>query len=170
MTDTTEKLLPCPFCGATEEQTANIVTAGKYAVMLLSVHEFGDEQAKQDTHPFYVQCVECGKSTSCYQTSEEAIAAWNHRVAEKPKWTKEPPTEPGWYWVAGEGCNPNDISCVWVFQRGGHLCVSDTMLVTSNWLLSWYCESYTAKLGLGKLLWCKANIPALPEKGESHDE
>jgi len=150
MTNTTEKLLPCPhcpFCGSAD--------------IVVRMYDPTDSAFCQQ-----VVCRRCNGSSGYFRTEAEAIAAWNSRADEKPKWTKEPPTEPGWYWVASEGCNPNDISCVWVFQREGHLCVSDTMLVTSNWLLSWYCESYTEKLGLGKLLWCKANIPALPEEGE----
>ena len=84
MADTSDKLLPCPFCGATAEQTASIFTAGKYAVMLMSVHDFDDERVQQNTHPFYVSCVECGIVTLSYQTREDACAAWNRRHAALP--------------------------------------------------------------------------------------
>lgn len=47
----------------------------------------------------YVFCEECGMHgpLTIEMEEESAIAAWN-ALPRRLKWTKEKPTEPGWYW------------------------------------------------------------------------
>ena len=63
MTDTTEKLLPCDRCGASPRMQSD---HGSYRII----------------------CSTCGIQT-LFQEKKRAIATWNRRAAEKPKWTKE---------------------------------------------------------------------------------
>lgn len=50
-----EAMNPCPFCGSKET-----VVDQEYAL-------------------FYVRCDNCGASASCWETTKEAIEAWNER-------------------------------------------------------------------------------------------
>lgn len=65
-----EKLKQCPYCG-------------------------GDAWI-YNTNTVFVECKSCHASGPYMKTTQAAIAAWNsmHRTL---RWTKEPPTEPGWY-------------------------------------------------------------------------
>lgn len=57
MTDQTNKLEPCPFCG-------------------------GEAESRQYDGEHFVQCLQCFNSTSAdHQTEASAIAAWNRRAS-----------------------------------------------------------------------------------------
>jgi len=60
-----EKLRNCPFCGgeASVYESGYMYTAPSY----------------------YVCCDECGSGTTVFYTEEEAIEAWNKRVADVGK-------------------------------------------------------------------------------------
>lgn len=61
------ELLPCPFCGASSEA----LHVGVKGMSIVS----------------YVECQQCLASQSGYDTKDEAIAAWNTRVArQEPRW------------------------------------------------------------------------------------
>jgi len=140
MTDTTEKLLPCPhcpFCGS-----ADIVAR---------MHDPTDSSF---CHQFV--CRRCNGSSGYFKTESEARAAWNRRVAEKPKWTKEPPTEDGWYMVS----RFRDDTRVIPVKCGG---TKEEYIETFSdevYTLKGFCETYP------EVQWCRINVPALPEKGE----
>lgn len=53
------KLKPCPFCGG---ETKIRTYSGMGRTM------------------FFVQCNDCAAESSCYDTKEEAVAAWNRRA------------------------------------------------------------------------------------------
>jgi len=134
MTDTTEKLLPCPFCGRVGE---------------------GYQCHESDMH--FVECTnkKCPVQphTDWFETESEAIAAWNRRVAEKPKWTKETPTETGWYCVFNHWA-PSMMQSAWVFKK------DDKWWATINGQ-----EPYRVEYLRSHLQWLKIDIPALPEEG-----
>jgi len=77
MTNTTENLLPCGHCGALSRM---ISSHGAYRIC----------------------CSACGIET-LFQEKKRAIATWNNRVVEKPKWTSKTPTETGLYHLCRNG-------------------------------------------------------------------
>ena len=56
------ELKPCPFCGG---ETKIRTYSGMGRTM------------------FFVQCNDCAAESSCYDTKEEAVAAWNRRDGER---------------------------------------------------------------------------------------
>jgi len=98
MTDTTEKLLPCAFCG-----NADI------ADIEMRMYDPTDSAYCQQ-----VVCRRCNGSSGYFRTEAEARAAWNRRVAEKPKWTTEP-KEPGIHVVKFN--QHGDLGIAKVFQN-----------------------------------------------------
>ena len=74
-----EKLLPCPSCGSDRA-------------------ELTENSAQTMT---YVWCPNCRMQGPAYFNGNlervAAIAAWN-ALPRALRWTKEPPTTPGWYW------------------------------------------------------------------------
>ena len=95
MTDTTEKLLPCDHCACV-------------AILRKTENRWGDTC-------YVVECSneeDCGIATMMFRNKQEAIAAWNRRAAEKPKWSKETPTIPGRYFVKHDVFGYIDVN-VW---------------------------------------------------------
>lgn len=66
-----EKLKPCPACGARRDA---------------------------DITPGQVVCWNCLCRGSSRHRTSDAIKAWN-ALPRPLRWTKEPPKEPGWYWI-----------------------------------------------------------------------
>ena len=165
MTETNEsKLLPCPFCG------------GEGKVQLYS--------AKFDT--YWVFCKQCGMDSKMAETKSDAIAVWNYRAAgEQPKWTKETPTEEGFYWVLQEGYKrelsnsgypplvellfrPRNggIEEYWIVRllAGGFFssCGAMYSIWDTDPKLEWVLANYDIKG------WQKIETPALPEEGNNN--
>ena len=115
---------------------------------------------KDDGYYYRIVCSDCGIKTSLHMTIEEAIAAWNRRVAEKPKWTKEPPTEEGWYCLFNHWAS-SMMQSAWVFKREEKLWVKINSQLYS---MRDFCKAYP------NASWLKIDIPAPPEKGENNDE
>ena len=90
MSETKEReLRECPFCGI----RCISHNHGKFYSVYCRVHG----------------CAGYGGVTR--DTEEEAIAAWNRRAAPAAEWTKEPPTEHGYYLVEyGAGIIPVVVS------------------------------------------------------------
>ena len=165
MTDTTEQLLPCGHCACV-------------AILRETENRWGDACC-------FVKCSneeDCGVDAMFFRNKHEAIAAWNRRadtvndelyvawklgfekgrsIAEKPKWTKEP-EEDGHHWaITGES-----RGLVLVFVHDDY----DDGFVVEH-------EGNPKRLSLDEYIdrfyvsgFCKIDIPALPEKGESDDE
>lgn len=74
-----EKMLPCPFCGGE-----------KIGIGIIS----GDKE-----HAFYHYgvCEKCLTKGPLCSAENVAFMAWN-ALPRALRWTKEPPTKPGWYW------------------------------------------------------------------------
>lgn len=70
------ELKPCPHCG------------GKSYVHTEDV--------------FFVECWKCRFSGPDSGTEEDAVESWN-AIPLRLRWTKEPPTEQGYYWFRKEG-------------------------------------------------------------------
>lgn len=64
---TATELLPCPFCGATDEV---MTTADFWAGAIPTEAEVANQ----------VGCTVCDIWTPAFDTEEEAIAAWNRRA------------------------------------------------------------------------------------------
>lgn len=71
-------LKPCPSCGSHRLETNE------------RRHRNGHRHA-------FVICPKCGLRGPWGKTRVEAEAAWND-LPRAMRWTKEPPTKPGWYW------------------------------------------------------------------------
>jgi len=142
MTDTTEKLLPCAHCGA----------------------ELPFMQNYQGL--YQIQCRTCDIETR-FQPKKYAIAAWNLRVAEKPKWTKEPPTEEGCYLMLTK-VRTTDFygkaipSVVLVLMHKGVLKFQAFRTLNGWKTIDEFCDFHAPILG-----WQKIHIPAVPEEGEA---
>jgi len=134
MNNITEKLLPCRYCG----QTSGLFT-----------HEEHESN--------YVGCHECNIMTDCFVALKDAIAAWNRRDAEKPKWTNEPPTEEGLYWQH-MGIGRPQICYVYPH--------ADLVRFINGHVM---CLTQDSGFDDIKIWWLKATRPeppALPEEGE----
>ena len=81
------KLLPCPACGS----HATVQNDG-YS---------GEEEVTGST---YVCCsnLSCSMCGPFGHDAEEAVRKWND-LPRALVWTKEAPTEPGWYWCRDYG-------------------------------------------------------------------
>ena len=134
MSDTTEKLLPCPFCG----HAADGDWAGEFAVM----------------------CKNCPAEIQD-ETEEHAVAAWNRRVAEEPKWTEEP-SEDGMYLVKLRWL-------VFCHVRQGTVGFIPTHPLGKKISME-YREIDEIKELYPEARWLKIDIPALPEEEAPHDE
>ena len=84
-----EELKPCPFCGGRGEirqerdkyiSTFNETTRMTKIAQALSVH-----------------CEKCEMQGPVSIGKDKAIAAWN-ALPRRVKWTREKPTQEGWYW------------------------------------------------------------------------
>lgn len=67
------ELKPCPYCGSTD-------------VHIFTVHE-----------TCYVMCYDCLMKSPRRKGKRNTAAAWN-TLPRHLRWTKEPPTDSGWYW------------------------------------------------------------------------
>jgi len=137
MTNAAEKLLPCAHC------------KGKARMRDVETDECSG-------FVYYVQCTNCKASSGLYSSKEQAIAAWNRLVAEKPKWTMETPTEEGWYMVLRFYGDPRAMPVRVMFTGGESVKTFNGHLYN----LSTFCEMYP------DIQWLKIDIPALPEEGE----
>ena len=141
MTDTAEKLLPCQqmlpclHC----KQTSGLFT-----------HE--------ERGANYAGCHECNIQTACFVTLKDAVAAWNRRAAEKPKWTTETPTASGLYWVYFDNDAVLPVQLEWgnFYKR---LYVS--LLGQMPQPLDLFLENND------NVYWADLDIPALPEEEEA---
>ena len=140
MTDTTEKLLPCPFCNGEAK--------------VYNHHDF--DKQMQKFHNYFVACQQCCAQTdNDGETELTAIGAWNRRVAEKPKWTKEP-KEPGIHVVKFN--QYGDLGVAKVFQ--------DRTVAIHNWNGLYRApEDFSSHAR-----WLRTDIPGLPEEGEPNDD
>lgn len=80
-----EKLKPCPACGA---------------------------RRNVDIIPGQVVCWDCLCRGSSRHRTDDAVKQWN-ALPRRLRWTKEPPKEPGWYWVRdyGKRIHIVDVGC-----------------------------------------------------------
>ena len=142
MTDTTEKLLPCAhFNSKARMRDVETDDCSGYV--------------------YCVQCTNCEASSGLYGSKEQARAAWNRRVAEKPKWTTETPTEEGWYWHKDAHNKPK-----MVYHKLGRVCfLSDSCVFGQAYE---YWAEDIEEFG-EHTQWLKIDIPAVPEEGESND-
>lgn len=86
-----EKLKPCPACGTPGDT--------------LEVYPVKDG--------FYqVGCWDCFMRGTRLLSPDKARGAWN-ALPRRLRWTKEPPKEPGWYWVRdyGKRIHIVDVGC-----------------------------------------------------------
>ena len=86
-----EKLKPCPACGTPGDT--------------LEVYPVKDG--------FYqVGCWDCFMRGTRLLSPDKAIKAWN-ALPRRLRWTKEPPKEPGWYWIRdyGKRLHIVDVGC-----------------------------------------------------------
>ena len=143
------KLLPCPFC---ECRTPQVY----------------DKHNRRKRLVWYAQCTnfECKAELGPFDTKEEARSAWNRRGSrEEPKWTKEPPTEEGWYFLTDSHCAHRDESpmCNEIVHVGKRLYIRLMRAGGESWeLLDKFCAAF--KRSKRKLYWQKIDIPALSEK------
>jgi len=105
---------------------------------------------------YCVQCTNCEASSGLYGSKEQACAAWNRRVAEKPKWTKEPPSEVGWYLEMRNGV----IDCVEY---------EDVRFKDHLGVLEKFWRATPEQIQALNILWYKIPIPALPKEGEYYE-
>ena len=157
MKNITEKLLPCPFCGCDRptlqpEYEANNRFRIRYWV---------------------IRCERCLTQMDRV-TKALTIAAWNRRVAEEQQWTKETPTEPGWYWFR---YLPEQVehAVVAIYSteedpdrlRIGLYCRTGIEMQGEDFC---YLDKFIAKeekKQRGLPLWRKIPVPALLEGGEN---
>lgn len=80
-----EKLKPCPACGARRDV---------------------------DITPGQIVCWNCLCRSSVESDTPKAVRAWNS-MARRLRWSKEPPKEPGWYWIRdyGKRIHIVDVGC-----------------------------------------------------------
>jgi len=135
MTETTEKLLPCAHCDSSDVEYR---------------HDIGHQW-------HFLSCTGCGHRTTFYRSKAEARAAWNRRVAEKPKWTKEPPTEEGAYWC-DVGYDVLPFRVLWGDDRRLELVVM-SFIPNACDMLTDFLKRYP------NASWIKIDKPALPEEG-----
>ena len=86
-----EKLKPCPACGTPGDT--------------LEVYPVKDG--------FYqVVCWDCFMRGTRLLSPDKAIKAWN-ALPRRLRWTKEPPKDPGWYWIRdyGKRIHIVDVGC-----------------------------------------------------------
>ena len=86
-----EKLKPCPACGTPGDT--------------LEVYPVKDG--------FYqVGCWDCFMRGTRLLSPDKAIKAWN-ALPRRLRWTKEPPKDPGWYWIRdyGKRLHIVDVGC-----------------------------------------------------------
>lgn len=98
------ELKPCPACGKPVELEGG--------------------QSWHDQHSFLIKCYACGCSRVADSDEDEAIHRWN-ALPRPLRWTKEPPTEPGWYWfrnmhTKGEIYLPQIVHTVQIKGRKPH--------------------------------------------------
>ena len=74
-----EELKPCPICGG--------LSVGYYY---------------EDDNEVSVLCHACLFETHYHRTEKSAARKWN-ALPRRLRWTKEKPTEKGWYWLKEEG-------------------------------------------------------------------
>lgn len=103
MSDRTDELKPCPFCGGEAERT---------------------NQHDSDAVVHYARCLRCGTKTVPFLREEDAVMRWNTRYERTCKWSPfvldpDDPSEHHFeyedYWktecgeayVWGVGCFPN---------------------------------------------------------------
>ena len=126
---------------------------------------------------FYVRCCCCFKQSATFDTAEEARAAWNRRVA--PQWTKEPPTEQGYYWVLehtthtrtkkNQGNPVPRIVVARVFYSPDSTSGRRLMVYAHPWRTDFEIEEYVDfqnQLYQTLPLWLKIDVPATLEESE----
>ena len=138
MSDTTEKLLPCSHCDSV-------------AILRETENRWGDTC-------YVVKCSngeDCGIETMMFRNKHEAIGAWNRRVVEKPKWTKEP-KEPGIHIVKLH--QYRDLEIAKVYQDG--------TIAINDWKRLRAPDDFSIHAR-----WLRTDIPdILPEEGDPNDE
>lgn len=80
-----EKLKPCPACGA--RRNVDIISG-------------------------QVVCWDCLCRGSSRHRTDDAVKQWN-ALPRRLRWTKEPPKDPGWYWIRdyGKRIHIVDVGC-----------------------------------------------------------
>ena len=81
----TKELKPCPACGA---------------------------RRNVDIIPGQVVCWDCLCRGSSRHRTDDAVKQWN-ALPRRLRWTKEPPKDPGWYWIRdyGKRIHIVDVGC-----------------------------------------------------------
>lgn len=92
------ELKPCPACGKPVELEGG--------------------QSWHDKHCFLIKCYECGCSRVSDTEKDECVRRWN-ALPRPLRWTKEPPTAPGFYWNHSKKYKTKEV--VHVFEQYGKL-------------------------------------------------
>lgn len=135
------ELLPCPFCGGEAE----------YEI-------YGDENEYDQ-----VKCKQCGFwfDAPNYDVSSREI--WNRRVPSAGQWTKDVPTEKGYYWCFRKSWSQPKPARVFIFGEKWYV---DTP--NGGARLKEFC-----KTGLGvtkeQMYWLPMDVPPSPEEKESNE-
>lgn len=113
----------------------------------------------------FVECENRNSNCDCtlgpFPTKREAFSRWNSRVS--PEWSRESPTESGWYWMWEGTNNPLIVrfdpkwNTVSFFQEGNVFHPSrypgDFLELTTE---------YLREFGGGEIYWLKVEQPDMP--------
>ena len=133
--NTIEKLLPCGHCGALSRM---ISSHGAYRIC----------------------CSACGIET-LFQEKKRAVATWNRREADKPKWTTDNPKESGWYYCFCDAFT--SVTLVMICMEHNSLYALDVSSTLSTCTPFDFYRQYKQY----NLRWLKVDFPALPEEEQS---
>lgn len=110
MADHYYNLLPCPFCGCDQDSPIESV-----------VHLSGTGES--DEPDYTVQCDGCAATMGYSWTEEEAVAAWNCRVAPKAEAAAPEGARPNWL---DTHCQSGRADVCRASQRDGIVCPDDS--------------------------------------------